>query len=307
MKSEKKYELSSETMFVPFLGKSYQVRQVRALKDFQTATGVKVSKGALGGWVESEKNLSQEGNCWIDTVSSVLGNASIVGSVYLVNSTIADNSLLSGQIYVESSTISGDSKVSGNQSICWSFLNSVLIHPKNEISEQPICFEDVDFKSSTIYTTKGATFLRVKGNHIELDCDSDFVKIENVHFGDDTFIRFFGEYNAIKNLKKKPGTFHSKSCSMRDSQIIGVRKIESEELNLINSSLLGKIQISGRMILFHATIQDYAKVINHSKFSQRIHNATIKDMAVVEFESSIRRDGRVHRLNLVQDEHEVHS
>jgi len=307
VKSEKKYELTNEKMTTPFLGKSYQVSQVRALKDFETATGVKVRKGALGGWVESEKNLSQEGDCWIDTVLAVLGDASIRDSVYLVNSTIADESMLSGQIYVESSSITGNSKISGKQSFFWSFLNSVSIHPKQEISEHPIRFEDVDLKSSTIYTPKGATFLRVKGHQIELDCDSDFVKLENVQFGEHTCIRFFGEYNAIKHLKKKPGTFYSESCSMKDSQIIGVRKIENEGLQLENSCLMGKIQISGKIILLNSTIQDYAKVINHSQFFHRIYNATIKDMAIVEFESSIFFSGRVHRFDLVQSEHVTHS
>lgn len=44
--------------------------QIEALKDFDN-----VKKGDLGGWVESEDNLSQEGDCWIYGDASVQDNA----------------------------------------------------------------------------------------------------------------------------------------------------------------------------------------------------------------------------------------
>ena len=52
----KKYELTNETKKVN--GKTFY--RIKALKDFGN-----IKKGELGGYVESENILSQEGNCWI--------------------------------------------------------------------------------------------------------------------------------------------------------------------------------------------------------------------------------------------------
>ena len=46
--------------------------QIEALEDFGD-----VKKGDLGGWVESEKNLSHEGECWVYGNARVYGNAHV--------------------------------------------------------------------------------------------------------------------------------------------------------------------------------------------------------------------------------------
>lgn len=59
-----KYELTKNTKVVD--GKT--LYQIRAIKDFGD-----VDKGDLGGWIEAEKNLSQEGNCWVSGDARVYG------------------------------------------------------------------------------------------------------------------------------------------------------------------------------------------------------------------------------------------
>jgi len=69
-----KYELTTNT-------KTYLDRtlyQIKALKDFG-----RVKAGDLGGWVESEDNLSQEGDCWITDSVKVYGNALVYGSAWV--------------------------------------------------------------------------------------------------------------------------------------------------------------------------------------------------------------------------------
>lgn len=56
----KKYELTNEKITIKKDEKEITLRQIKALKKFG-----KIQKGELGGFIESEKNLSQEGNCWI--------------------------------------------------------------------------------------------------------------------------------------------------------------------------------------------------------------------------------------------------
>ena len=48
--------------------------QVRALRDFGF-----VMAGDLGGWIESEKNLSQDGYCWVYRSAKVYGDAKVYG------------------------------------------------------------------------------------------------------------------------------------------------------------------------------------------------------------------------------------
>ena len=56
----KKYELTSE--YVEFDGR--KLYRIKALKSFYLC-GLTVKAGALGGYIEKEENLSQEGNAWI--------------------------------------------------------------------------------------------------------------------------------------------------------------------------------------------------------------------------------------------------
>ena len=52
-----KYELAKDYS-ITIMGRT--LHRIHALKSFGN-----VKKGDLGGWVESEENLSQEGECWI--------------------------------------------------------------------------------------------------------------------------------------------------------------------------------------------------------------------------------------------------
>ena len=67
----KKYELTDETIDVS----GTTLHRIKALKDFGN-----VKKGELGGYVESEHNLSQEGNCWVCGNAKVCGDAEVCGN-----------------------------------------------------------------------------------------------------------------------------------------------------------------------------------------------------------------------------------
>ena len=73
MNENKKYELTEEVK--EYFNKKCIIHRIKALKDFGN-----VKKGELGGFVESEDNLSQDGNCWIYDDAMVVDNARVSGN-----------------------------------------------------------------------------------------------------------------------------------------------------------------------------------------------------------------------------------
>ena len=68
----KKFELDASTETV-FFGRKFF--RVKALMSFGN-----VEKGDLGGYVEKESNLSQDGNAWVSGNALVSGNARVYGN-----------------------------------------------------------------------------------------------------------------------------------------------------------------------------------------------------------------------------------
>ena len=71
---EKKYILTEETKEVG----GHILHRIQAVRDFDD-----VQKGDLGGWVESEENLSHDGNCWVFDNGEVSSNARIGVNAYI--------------------------------------------------------------------------------------------------------------------------------------------------------------------------------------------------------------------------------
>lgn len=89
----KKYELTNETK--EWCG--HTLHRIRALKDFGD-----VKAGELGGWIESEHNLSQGGDCWIYDNAEVYDGARVCGDA----------------IVCGSATVSGKATVGGYATVC---------------------------------------------------------------------------------------------------------------------------------------------------------------------------------------------
>lgn len=108
-----KYEFTGET--IKYDG--YILHQIRRLSD-----------GKIGGWIESENNLSQECNCWVGDNAQVfgdaqvydnalvLGNAHIYGNAKVFGSALVhDNAQVYGNASVDATAkVYGNAKVFGN-------------------------------------------------------------------------------------------------------------------------------------------------------------------------------------------------
>ena len=79
----KKYELVKDDQITVF-GKN--LFRIKACIDFTTRLGEKIYKGDLGGFVENESNLSQNGSCWIFDDAMVFDNAKVSDSAEVYDS-----------------------------------------------------------------------------------------------------------------------------------------------------------------------------------------------------------------------------
>lgn len=97
----KKYKLTDETINL----NGATLYRIEALKDFG-----EIKKGDKGGFIESEDNLSHEGNAWVSDDACVYGSACVYGDACVFGcACVYDNALVSGngQVY-------GNARVCGN-------------------------------------------------------------------------------------------------------------------------------------------------------------------------------------------------
>ena len=109
MEESKKYKLTDETKV--YNGKT--LYRIQALKDFDF-----IHKGEVGGFVESEKNLWQEGNCWIYDNAMVFDDARVTGDADVSdNAVVCGNSLIAGLAFVYGNAFINDSLVTGSSGV----------------------------------------------------------------------------------------------------------------------------------------------------------------------------------------------
>jgi len=101
---DKKYEMTNEV--IEFEGRI--LHRIRALKDFEFA-----KKGDLGGFIEKEKNLSQEGNAWVRDNVKVYDDATVIKNALVRNNAIIkDKAIIGGNAIVETEAcVCGKAKV----------------------------------------------------------------------------------------------------------------------------------------------------------------------------------------------------
>lgn len=94
----KKYKLTDETINL----NGVTLYRIEALKDFG-----EIKKGDKGGFIESEKNLTHDGNAWVS------GNACVYN-----NACVSDNACVYGDCYIyDSADIYGNAKVCDNANV----------------------------------------------------------------------------------------------------------------------------------------------------------------------------------------------
>lgn len=113
----KKYELTSEVIKY----KGHILHRIKALKDFNS-----VKAGELGGWIENENNLSQDGTAWVYDNSMVYDNAIVSDNAWVCFSSkvyddanVCDNAIIQNHARVfGSSLVCDNANISHYAMIC---------------------------------------------------------------------------------------------------------------------------------------------------------------------------------------------
>ena len=209
----KKYELIKSKSIVTNDG--VVLYRIKALKDF-----CDVKAGDIGGYVESEDNLSQEGNCWIfgDAIvkgkAKVLDNATAIGNAQVLDhaiikdyATVSDsacikgsNVLISGKshiydaVIIDNSKITGECNIGGNVKIDNSLIFNSLITGPGYISISTIINSIIeDF--AKIEQSKLNYSSVINGSSV------DSARIENVTMLDGAVVKNVSIKNAVLGNK----------------------------------------------------------------------------------------------------------
>lgn len=113
----KKYKLLKDN--IKILSDGRFLYRIKALKEINTLTGM-VNAGDLGGYIEGEHNLSQEGDCWVNDRALVFGNAQVKDDAYVTGSaSVFGDAIISNKgLVFNHAKVFGKALVSDEASVC---------------------------------------------------------------------------------------------------------------------------------------------------------------------------------------------
>ena len=150
----KKYELTSEKKVI----NGIELHRIKALKSFGN-----IKEGELGGWIESEKNLSQRGDAWVCRHAIVYDNAWVYGNATISgNATVSDNAWVGGYAIVGGyAKVYGNAEVYGNATIG----GYATVRGNAVISGNAKVYENADFIVFKNWWSSGRYFTWTRSNN----------------------------------------------------------------------------------------------------------------------------------------------
>ena len=163
----KKYKLTDET--VKINGKT--LHRIEALKDFNN-----VKRGDKGGFVESELNLSQKGNCWIYNNAYVYDDACVSDNARIANNAIIndnahiyDNAEILDYAYVfcnahiyDNARVSGNARVFENAKVC----GNTVVFGETCMRGTAIVLDNTDYIVFKNWWSSGRYFTWTRSNNM---------------------------------------------------------------------------------------------------------------------------------------------
>ena len=192
----KKFELTTDTK-IHFGRKLFRIK---ALISFGN-----VNAGDLGGYVESEKNLSQSGDAWVYGNARVYGNAEVYGDAWVYG-----DAEVCGDAWVYGNArVCGDARVCGNAEVCG---NARVYGDAWVYGDAEVCGDAWVYGNADYVCVKGlgsqfrnTTFFKCKNGDIYVICGcfegnlDEFTKKVKTTHGDSKYAK---EYLAMVEVVK---------------------------------------------------------------------------------------------------------
>jgi hypothetical protein len=289
----KKYELVNPTTKI-IDGLSYDLFQIKALKNFTISWyNTDILAGDLGGFVQSENNLSQEGSCWLFNDSVVINNAKVLNESVVKNSTIYNDATIKGSSNINTSVIYlcsevnnsaiYDSTIYDNSTVEDSFVKKSSVYENSFICKCKIDFSAIS--GCVCLNNIKLNDMKMFGNY---DLDAKMFNgsptLSNHTLGDIEFAKVF-----IKNSNPNPtkyhlvnGTiFHNSNGANPVFQIQALKdfdNIKAGDLGGFISGYHNLSQFGNCWVAVNSYVLDNAKVLGNSK----IVNSIIMEKANVD-------------------------
>ena len=133
---ERKYKLTDECMQYEW----HKLYRIQSLRSFSN-----VKEGELGGYIESEDNLSHDGMCWVYEEAKVFGNAKVYNNACVY-------------FYAE---VFGNANVFGNAKVC----GNVNVYGKAEVSGDAKVYKNGDYIVFKNWWSSGRYFTWTRSNN----------------------------------------------------------------------------------------------------------------------------------------------
>ena len=146
--STQKYTLTN----ISITFNSRTLYKIKALRSFSN-----VRAGDLGGYIQSESNLSHDGDCWVYNNAKVYGRAEIYGNAQvLMSAVVSDNAQIYGDAIVHG-TVSDNAKVYGNAIIEGKVCDNASVYDNAKVLNGVVVFEraQISGNTSVTYNTTG--------------------------------------------------------------------------------------------------------------------------------------------------------
>ena len=248
-KEGKKYILYKKEMEY---GISNERWRIRACRDIETTEmfgnrevkKLLVPKGTLGGLVQSEKNLSQKGNCWISSGACVIDDAEVSENAIVCGKAgVRRNAKVKGNAVVsDSAEITDESVVSENARVS----GEALVYGKSRIEGSSRVKDKAKVKGTHV---KGNALICGNANaECLLVCDNAEIRDDAVVYGDVQLFDFATVYgNAIVCGKTILHEYASvfDNAQVRGGSVYGHAKIYENAVLLPEVVELGMMSLNG--------------------------------------------------------------
>ncbi|AJD93236.1 hypothetical protein JMA_39180 (plasmid) [Jeotgalibacillus malaysiensis] len=288
MNEQKKYKMVKEDS-----GKLYRIQ---ALIDIPEHF---VEAGDFGGLIQSEINLSQFGDGWIEKEAMVTDDATvkagvIKGKSYLKDEVVVYSGVISDSTLSGKTIIKGRTKVSSSTLWNCSIMNGDIVSSElyNVDIENGSGVVDSSIRSSEKFRIEDAVLIKKSNLRTSSGLISGYGLMHYANINANSIL--ISSKFALKNVNASISDIfwirESKNEHLPGmSEVIGADNgveepvfIETSSLTLKDSSIRGSVKLHGTISLVDSTVSDMSQISMRGK----LEACNISEMAMIEFNPS---------------------